>query len=108
MSLAAKLARLFVASALLAAQQSALAHQIWHYATAPAAHVAADSQKTDAGGKSLCDQHTALGTILGALGSADACPMVAPQQADAISGAVQSTAHRALLSPSSRDPPSLR
>jgi len=103
-----RLARLLVAAALLLAQQSALAHQIWHYSTAPAAHIAADSQKTDAGGKSLCDQHTALGAVLGALGGADAAPQILASRLDAVPAAALVAAPAAAVPPSSRGPPTLR
>jgi hypothetical protein len=109
-SFAAKLGRLLLVAALLVAQHSALAHGVWHLAGAPAAYGAASAAggPQDSSGSALCKQHEALGSVLGALGSADACQLLAPQQANAISGAVQSTAHLAPLPPSSRDPPSLR
>ena len=107
-----RLARLFLGAALLVAQHSALAHGIWHLAGAPAQQAAAvgagGTHDTDTGEKLLCNQHEALGTVLGALESADACPLLAPQDADAISRAAQSTARLAPLAPSSRDPPTLR
>ena len=103
-----RFARLLLAAALLAAQQSALAHQIWHYATAPAAQFAADPQQTDAGGNSLCDQHTTLGAVLGALGSADAVAEALAPRLDAIAAAALVAAPAATVSPSSRGPPALR
>ncbi len=106
------LARLLIAAALLVAQQSALAHQIWHFAAAPAGHAAGfaagDPQETDAGGNSLCDLHTSLGTVLGALGSADAVVRCAAPQVDAVPTAALSQAPAALVRPSSRGPPTLR
>jgi len=106
------LARYFIAAALLVAQQSALAHQIWHFAAAPAQHAAGfergDPQDKDAGGKALCDLHTALGAVLGALGSADAAPEFAAPQVDAVPAAALSQAPAAPLPPSSRGPPTLR
>jgi len=104
-----RLARFFIAAALLVAQQSALAHQIWHFATAPAQHAAgADPQGQDTGGKGLCDLHTSLGAVLGALGSADAAPVHAASQVDPIAAAVLPALAAASLSPSSRGPPTLR
>lgn len=52
------LSRLVIALALVAAQHVALAHQVWHGAG-----------KLDKGTQNspLCDQHAALGTVLGAL-----------------------------------------
>lgn len=103
------LARLCIAAALLVAQQSALAHQIWHFAAAPAQHTTGGGpQDTGAGGKTLCDLHTALGTVLGALGSADANPEFTAPQADAVPAAALSQAPAAPVSPSSRGPPTLR
>jgi len=103
------LARLFIAAALLVAQQSALAHQIWHFAAAPAQHAAASTpQDTEAGGKPLCDLHALLGTVLGALGSADATPEFTAAQADAVPAAALSPAPAATVPPSSRGPPTLR
>jgi hypothetical protein len=104
-----RLARFFIAAALLVAQQSALAHQIWHFAAAPAQHAAgADPQGQDAGGKGLCDLHTALGAVLGALGCAGAAPDFKAPQVDAIPAAALTLAALARLAPSSRGPPTLR
>jgi hypothetical protein len=104
-----RLARYFIAAALLVAQQSALAHEIWHFAAAPAQHAAgADPQGQVAGGKGLCDLHTALGAVLGALGSADATPVFAAPGADPVPATVLSPAPAAPLVPSSRGPPTLR
>jgi hypothetical protein len=104
-----RLARLLLAAALLAAQQSALAHQIWHFAAAPAQHAADGApQDTDAGGKPLCDLHAALGSVLGAVGSAIATPEFTPPQSQAVTAAALSPAHAAAVPPSSRSPPSLR
>jgi len=50
-------ARLVLAVALLAAQQAALAHQIWHLGKQ-------DSQPAQS---QLCEQHQALATVAGAL-----------------------------------------
>jgi len=109
MSFAAKLARLFLAAALLIAQQSALAHQIWHFAAAPAQHAAHEApQDTDSSGKPLCDLHTALGSVLGALDSAAATQDLTAAQADAVPAAVISPARAAVVPPSSRGPPTLR
>ena len=108
---ARSVARLLLAAALLLAQQTAFAHGIWHLAGTPAQQVAGsaagDPKGADAGAKSLCSQHQALDAVLGALGSAAVCRLPAPPKADAIPGAVQSSAHRAPPSPSSRDPPKL-
>ncbi len=109
MTRARHLARLFLAAALLLAQQAALAHGIWHLSGAPGQQVAGSGsgEPQQGRGNALCSQHEALGAVLGALGSADSCPLPSPQQAEAIPDAVQSSAHRAPPSPSSRDPPTL-
>jgi len=62
-------ARLLIAIALLVAQQSALAHQIWHLG----------KQDSQQGQSQLCEQHHALATVAGALdcGSSDV-PLQAP------------------------------
>ena len=102
-----RLARLLLAAALLAAQQSALAHQIWHYAAAPTAHFAADPHESGSGGNSLCDQHAALDTVAGAL---DAPVVVfaseAPIDFAYLFVALPSAATPG-LAPSSRGPPAL-
>jgi hypothetical protein len=104
-----RLARLFLAAALLVAQQSALAHQIWHFAATPAQHAAdSDPQDTDSGGKPLCELHAALGAVLGALGSADAAPQFPAPQIDAVPAEALSAAPAVFVSPSSRGPPTLR
>jgi len=103
-----RLARFFIAAALLVAQQSALAHQIWHYAAAPTAHFAADPHESGSGGNSLCDQHAALGAVLGALGSADAVPETTAPHLDAVPAAAHVVAPAATVLPSSRGPPALR
>jgi len=108
MFFAAKLARLFLVAALLVAQQSALAHQIWHYAAAPTAHFAADPHESGSGGNSLCDQHAALGAVLGALGGADAAPEIFASRLDAVPAAALVAAPAAAVPPSSRGPPTLR
>jgi hypothetical protein len=102
------LARLFIAAALLVAQQSAIAHQIWHVAAPAQQATGVDPQDQDAGGKGLCDLHTALGAVLGALGSADATPEFTAPQADAVPAAALSPAPSAPVPPSSRGPPTLR
>ncbi|HTL25753.1 MAG TPA: hypothetical protein VL280_04015 [Burkholderiales bacterium] len=50
-------ARLLIAIALLAAQQAALAHQVWHLG----------KPDTRPGQSQLCEQHQALATVAGAL-----------------------------------------
>jgi hypothetical protein len=97
----ARLARLFLVALLLAAQQSAIAHGIWHFAGA------AKTQHSGPDGSTLCDQHAALGTVLGALGNASAVLQPVLQRADAVASERQAHAPAAVLVPASRDPPAL-
>jgi hypothetical protein len=101
MSPAARIARLFLIAALIAAQQSAIAHGVWHFAGAGAPQQSSQDEGV------LCDQHTALGTVLGALGNADAAQQPATHGACAVPAAAHACAPTALVAPSSRDPPSL-
>ena len=87
-----RLLRVVLAAILLAAQQVALEH--------PLAHA------TAAGGKSpLCEQHAALGTVLGAVDSAGARAVPVTFETAAIAAAPLAARVNAPLSPSSRDPP---
>ena len=100
MPLPAKLARLFLVAALLVAQQAAIAHGVWHSAGgAPDKFAGAEI-------KLLCDQHSALATVLGAVGNAQAAAPASAQRAAAVAAPPPACARAALLSPSSRDPPS--
>jgi hypothetical protein len=79
---------------LLAAQQAALEHSLWHVG-------AADQQSP------LCEQHDALGTLLGAI---DCAPAVLTEEAPlaaAIAAVVPAARAGTPLQPSSRDPPAL-
>ena len=100
-SFAAALARFLLVAALLAAQHSALAHGIRHPGDE------APAQKTGTRGDPLCDQHSALGTVLGAIDGAETPAPVAPARAVAIAIAPHACASAAPLAPSSRDPPAL-
>ena len=97
----ARLARLLLVALLLAAQQSAIAHGVWHFAGG------AKAPHSGSGGSTLCDQHSALGTVLGALGNAAVAPPPALQRAGAIASERPAHAPAAALVPSSRDPPAL-
>jgi Na+(H+)/acetate symporter ActP len=57
------IARVFLICAVLLAQQTALAHDLWHAAKG---EVSQPSQK----GVKLCDLHDLLGTVLGAVSGA--------------------------------------
>jgi hypothetical protein len=95
-------ARLLLICAVLLAQQTALAHDFWH-----ASGAAAQGDGKPAKGKSLCDLHDLLGTVLGAVSAA-------PPQADLLSlsdiGFIADPVHaaqRRALAAQSRGPPAL-
>lgn len=84
----------FLAAALLAAQQAALEHPLWHVAAAPEQ-------------SPLCEQHDALGTVAGAIDcAAPAFAAEAPATA-VIAALVPAARAGAPLAPSSRGPPTL-
>ena len=98
--------RLFLIAALLLAQQSALAHQLWHAASGEArAAVAKLDDGKAAGGNPLCSLHAALGDVLGALDNAVPLFAQAGLSPDAVLPAGYSAASLAALAPSSRGPP---
>jgi hypothetical protein len=95
----ARLGRVALVLAVLLAQQTALAHQYWHAAKAPA------EKSQPAKGDTLCDLHDLLGTVLGVAAGTLIQPeflslsepgFIAP--AVAVRGALP-------LNPHSRDPP---
>lgn len=87
---------LLLAFALLAAQQSALAHDVWHAAGA------AKSQQQD----NLCKLHDALGTVAGALDTlAVAAPLLVLEDEVFLAADSGAPCLRP-LQPSSRGPPS--
>ncbi len=92
----------FLAAALLAAQQAALVHPLWHVAAAPE-----QSKQSDPARAPLCEQHAALGAVLGAIGCAD--PGIADEApaAQALAFVATPALARASIAPSSRGPPSL-
>ena len=93
----ARALRMFIAIALLSAQQAALAHQVWHLG---------DQGKLPAQ-KQLCTQHEALGTVSGGLDS-PLVPMLGEAPTDFPDCIVALAAASAPgLAPSSRGPPAL-
>src|SRR2546423_11244027 len=92
----ARAGRLLLLVAFLAAQQVAVAHEVWHAAKAQSSE---QSQ--------FCGFHAALGTVSGALnGFCNATGLADFQHVSFVSAdSAVITAHR--LSPSSRDPPPL-
>jgi hypothetical protein len=99
MSLSARIARLLLIAALVAAQHSAIAHGVWH--SAGAAQQSSQSEGV------LCDQHEALSTVLGAIGNAAVAQPPQAEPARAAPAAAAACAPTALVAPSSRDPPTL-
>lgn len=97
----ARLARLLLVALLLAAQQSAIAHGVWHFAGGGKA------QHSSSGGNALCDQHSALGTVLGALGNAAVAQPPVAEASCAILAVPRASTPAALVASSCRDPPSL-
>ena len=77
----ARAARVLIAVALLAAQQAALGHQVWHLG-AGAAQAAAGWTAGERGGapapqERLCALHTSLGAVLGILDCVAKCAVSA-------------------------------
>lgn len=84
----------FLVAALLAAQQAALEHPLWHVGTA-------DEQSP------LCEQHDTLGKVLGAIDCAVPDFTTETPAATAIASILPSAQAGAPLEPSSRGPPTL-
>jgi len=96
------IARVLLVCAVLLAQQTALAHELWHAAGVQKAGEAGKPAK-----KALCDLHDLLGTVLGAVS-------VAPPLTDLLSlsdigffAGAWRAAERRPLAPQSRGPPAL-
>lgn len=100
-------ARLLLVVALLFAQTAGVAHQVWHDAgtLAAADNDAADSKAPNK--NLLCDFHTALASVLGAIhGDAPAIDAVTPLQTAFIAADIPA-ARLSSLAPRSRAPPTL-
>ena len=94
------IARVLLVCAVLIAQQTALAHELWHASGGPAAQ---DSKSP--AGKKLCDLHDLLGTVLGAVsGKAPQVDLLSLCQIQFFAAA-SSTAQNRPLVPQSRGPP---
>jgi len=94
------IARLLLVCAVLIAQQTALAHDLWHAGGGPAAQ----DFKSPAG-KKLCDLHDLLGTVLGAVSVAQ-LPVALLSYSDVgFAAAVHTAAQSRPLAPQSRGPP---
>lgn len=94
---------------LLVAQQGALTHEIWHAAKAGSAELtlAGEQKSPDSKKNRLCDLHSALGSVLGAVSTVvAAAPLELGIGAEFI--AVEApAASLSPLAPSSRGPPAL-
>lgn len=108
----ARAARVLIAVALLAAQQAALGHQVWHLG-AGAVHAAAGSTAGgDRGGtpapqERLCDLHASLGAVLGALDCVAKCAESAGPGAQPSVGADLPAVSVPALPSTARGPPIL-
>ena len=90
-------ARFLIALALLAAQQAALAHQVWHLGKQ-------DSQPAQG---QLCEQHQALATVAGALDCATLDATFVATRDAPLSFIPRADAPAPRLAPASRGPPKL-
>jgi hypothetical protein len=98
------LGRILLVAALLFAQTAGMAHELWHASTLAADF---DGDVKTPKGSALCDFHTALASVLGAIhGDAPAVDAVAPLQIAFIAADVPA-AHLSFLAPRSRAPPAL-
>ena len=103
-----RFALFFLAAAFLAAQATGVAHQAWH----DVGGLAATAESNAADGKApsknlLCDFHTALASVLGAIhGDAPAIDAAATLQTAFIAADVP-VARLSALAPKSRAPPAL-
>jgi hypothetical protein len=95
-------ARLLLVCAVLLAQQTALAHELWHAAGAQKAGEAGKPAK-----KALCDLHDLLGTVLGAVSVvAPLTDLLSLSDVGFFAGTWPAAERRALV-PQSRGPPAL-
>lgn len=94
--------RILLVCAVLLAQQTALAHDLWH---ANAQAGAAQSKSPD--GKKLCDLHDLLGTVLGVISAVTPQAALLSLSDIAFSAAPERATQSRLLSPQSRGPPSV-
>jgi hypothetical protein len=91
--------RFFLVCAVLLAQQTALAHQYWHAAKAPA------EKSQPAKGDTLCDLHDLLGTVLGVAAGTLAEPLFLALAEPVFTAPALSIREAHRLATHSRDPP---
>jgi len=94
----AALGRVVLAVAFLVAQHTAIAHQIWHAAGEP---------EKSTQNSQLCEQHAALGAVLGALNGFHALAPLVETAPVHFSAAHSPAASLPALPPASRGPPAL-
>ena len=100
--------RLLLVFALLFAQAAGVAHQVWHDAAPAVAHSDEAAGQGKAPQKNLlCDFHTALSAVLGAVNGASQAPLAAVQSAVAFVAADASADGLSGPTPRSRAPPTL-
>ncbi len=105
MSLRNAVVQVVFALLLLCAQQGAITHEIWHAATS--SHAQSEQKAPDSNKNRLCDLHSALGTVLGAVAT-----IVPPAPLDSCTAfrflaSESPAASVSLLAPPSRGPPAL-
>jgi hypothetical protein len=100
-----RLATWLLAAVLLAGQQVALHHQVWHAGTAVVADSSAPKPSSER--NPLCDQHAALGAMLGTIDCAATHAAPSVLAAAAVAAVPFLARDNAPLAPSSRDPPEL-
>jgi hypothetical protein len=91
--------RFFLVCAVLLAQQTAIAHQYWHAAKAPA------EKSQPAKGDALCDLHDLLGTVLGVAAGSVAEPEFLTLSEPGFTAPAVVIREALALTPHSRDPP---
>jgi hypothetical protein len=96
------IARILLVCAVLLAQQTALAHDLWH-----ASAQAGSGQSKSPDGKKLCDLHDLLGTVLGVVSVVTPHTALLSLSDVAFFAAPERTTQGRLLSPQSRGPPSV-
>lgn len=93
--------RFFLICAVLLAQQTALAHQYWHAAKAPA------EKSQPVKGDTLCDLHDLLGTVLGVAAGTLAEPAFLALSEPGFTAPAVAVREARRVAPHSRDPPTV-
>ena len=95
------LARIALILAVLLAQQTALSHQYWHAAKAPA------EKSQPSKGDTLCDLHDLLGTVLGVATGTLAEPAFLALSEPGFAAPAVTVREALRVTPHSRDPPAV-